>query len=142
MCTFQLLSVTTIPVGRSSSAISAPAPAPPSMPLTASTFSPALSGNVYSLLFCDQVPELPRKLPLMYTSSALSVLMRKVACACAGGAGSTVIDRAWVAVLEAPSCTCTVKLLIPSAVGVPLIAPVTASSVSPAGSAPPTTLQL
>jgi hypothetical protein len=78
LCTFQLLSVTTIPVGRSSSAISAPAPAPASMPLTASTFSPSLSANVYSLL-CDQVPELPSKVPLMYTSSPLSALMRNVA---------------------------------------------------------------
>ena len=44
----------------------------------------------------------------------------------------------FVAVCEFASFTCTVKLLVPDAVGVPEIAPVAGASASPAGKDPET----
>ena len=44
-----------------------------------------------------------------------------------------------VARCPALSCTCAVKVAVPAAVGVPVMAPVPAN-VSPAGNAPPVTL--
>jgi hypothetical protein len=57
------------------------------------------------------------------------------------GEGATVIDRAWVAVWAVGtewSVTCTVKLEVPGAFGVPLIPPVDVLSVRPVGRAPDT----
>ena len=52
------------------------------------------------------------------------------------GAGKTFKLRAWVALTEKLSVTCTIKLLVPKAVGVPEIAPVLEESASPVGSEP------
>ena len=54
------------------------------------------------------------------------------------GAEETVIDRLAEAVLAGllESVTCTVKLEVPAAVGVPVMAPVEALRLSPAGSEP------
>src|SRR3972149_5178524 len=53
-----------------------------------------------------------------------------------------VMEKTWVAVAPLLSVTCTVKLLVPAAVGVPLIAPVELLRESPAGSVPTVILQL
>lgn len=52
------------------------------------------------------------------------------------GAALTAIDKALVAVLEPESVTLTVKLEVPAAVGVPVIAPLEAFRLSPAGKVP------
>src|ERR1039458_3161124 len=49
---------------------------------------------------------------------------------------ATTMLRGWVAVMLSASVTCTVKLLVPSTVGVPVIAPVLVFSDSPAGKLP------
>ncbi len=46
------------------------------------------------------------------------------------------MPRLLVAVFFAESVTCTVKLVVEAAVGVPVIAPVEALSVNPAGRVP------
>jgi hypothetical protein len=55
------------------------------------------------------------------------------------GVEAMAIERALVAVVFAESLTCTVKLLLPDAVGVPDIAPA-AERVRPAGRAPALTV--
>ena len=57
-------------------------------------------------------------------------------------AGLIVSVNACVALPEALSATCTVKLAAPAVVGVPLIVPVVELSARPAGRAPPVTDQL
>lgn len=52
-----------------------------------------------------------------------------------------VMDAVAVAVALVLSSTCTVKLEVPCAVGIPEIAPVVGLIVRPAGSEPATTLQ-
>ncbi len=47
-----------------------------------------------------------------------------------------VMDSACAAVAELASVTCTVKLLVPAADGVPLITPVPLFNVNPDGSVP------
>jgi hypothetical protein len=49
------------------------------------------------------------------------------------GDGLTVMLSAWVAVLELLSVTWAVKLVVPVAVGLPLMAPVVELSCKPAG---------
>ena len=53
-----------------------------------------------------------------------------------------VIDNAWVAVAPLLSVTCTVKLLVPATVGVPLITPADALRERPAGSVPTVILHI
>ena len=57
--------------------------------------------------------------------------------------GETVIDRLAEAVLAGllESVACTVKLEVPEALGVPVIAPLEALRLSPAGSDPLVTVQ-
>ncbi len=57
-------------------------------------------------------------------------------------AGLIVSANAFDAVCGVPaeSCACTVKFAVPAVVGVPLIAPVPAFNVSPAGNAPAVSL--
>ena len=50
----------------------------------------------------------------------------------------TEISSAFVATYPLASCTCTVKELVPVAVGVPDISPVSGSSESPEGKLPET----
>ena len=61
-----------------------------------------------------------------------------------GDEAATVIERLVEAVagILSESVTCTVKLLTPGVVGVPLITPVLALSESPAGRVPVATVQL
>jgi hypothetical protein len=62
----------------------------------------------------------------------------------AGVEAATVIDRLAEAVAGtlSESATCTVKLLTPGCVGVPVMAPVLAFKVRPAGRLPLATLQV
>jgi len=53
--------------------------------------------------------------------------------------GVTVILNACVPVIELPSVTLTVKLLVPEVVGVPEITPVPLFKLSPLGSVPDAT---
>ena len=53
-----------------------------------------------------------------------------------------VIDNARVATAPLLSVTCTVKLLVPAVVGVPLITPVALLRVNPAGSVPTVILHI
>ena len=60
-----------------------------------------------------------------------------------GGAQSAmVMVWAWVAVRPVESTTLRVKLKVPAAVGVPVIAPVEGASVKPGGSVPAETVQV
>ena len=52
------------------------------------------------------------------------------------------MESACVAVAPFVSCTCTVKFDVPAALGVPLIAPVDAFNVRPAGRVPTVTLHV
>ena len=60
----------------------------------------------------------------------------------AGPLGETVIDSPWVALRPAASVTWTVNELVPAPEGVPVICPVAAAKLSPAGNEPDNTLQL
>ena len=57
------------------------------------------------------------------------------------GAGATVIESGWFAVLDAASLACTVKLHVCADKGVPEIVPVEDPSVSPPHSDPAVMLQ-
>ena len=60
----------------------------------------------------------------------------------AGGATLTVTVSGCEAMKELASVTCTVKLLVPTTVGVPEITPLPAASTSPAGNVPVAIVQL
>ena len=67
-----------------------------------------------------------------------------VAVVTTGGCGTILIDRVAVAFegVVAESATCTIKLSAPCVVGVPEMAPVLGTSVSPGGRLPAATLHV
>ena len=72
--------------------------------------------------------------PLSFTTT-----LRRCSCA---QSGAMVMVWAWVAVRPVESTTFIVKLKVPAAVGVPVIAPVEGASVRPGGRVPAETDQV
>jgi hypothetical protein len=105
-------------------------------PVLAFRLSPAVSVPLMMLQLSGSLPPVAAN---VWLYAVLIVPFAKDVVVTTRGSYTPMLN-AWLAVAPFASWTCTVKLLVPATVGVPLIAPVDVFKVNPVGSVPTVTL--